>query len=258
MPPPRTESQRTLPSAHGFVLSRLARDSGAAQLQAIGAPSHQPGAPISTYQPGLSVDHSHCLANLVERLLGNHVRTGVAVMQHVLDIVKILLVLVTTLANRRKVPIDSLGDHLLELPSASVANLLGKFFGIPTKADAGSRQQGRDTWPVIRIKGDEPLGVRPRLLDQLGRLLFGHADGDGVSIALAHLSPIEARYERRRGQQAGNVGEHLSVSIIEATGDLCRNLDVGQLVTTDWNDVSLAEEDVACLVDGIGQQEAGQ
>ena len=63
---------------------------------------------------------------------------------------------------------------------------------------------------------------------------------------------------RRIGKQRVHLGEHLAIAVVETTGDSARKLDVGQLVAADGDHVALAEQDVARLMDRIGQKEAGK
>ena len=50
----------------------------------------------------------------------------------------------------------------------------------------------------------------------------------------------------------------MAVTLVEAAGDLAGLLDVRQLILADGHDVALAEQDVARLVHGIGEQKAGE
>ena len=50
----------------------------------------------------------------------------------------------------------------------------------------------------------------------------------------------------------------MAVAFVEATGDLTGLLDVRKLVFADGHDIALAEQDVASLVHGIGEQKAGE
>ena len=50
----------------------------------------------------------------------------------------------------------------------------------------------------------------------------------------------------------------LGVAFVETTGDGAGDLDVRQVVFANWDHVRLAEENVACLMHRVGEQQAGQ
>ena len=128
--------------------------------------------------------------------------------------------------------------------------------GVAATADAGRGEQRRDAGASLGVKRDVALGVGLRLLDELGGLLGGHRERDGVAVGLAHLAAVKAGQERRRGEKPCNLGKDLAVALVEATGDLRGDLDVGELVASHGHDVALAEEDVACLVHGVGEEQS--
>ncbi len=54
------------------------------------------------------------------------------------------------------------------------------------------------------------------------------------------------------------LGEDAAVALVEAPGDVAGELDVGELVLAHGDAVGLAEQDVAGLVHGVGEEQAGE
>ena len=177
-------------------------------------------------------------------------------MQHVFHVIEVGLELVTTFANGLEVIVHGLGRVFLQLARTAHADLLGDFRGIATRANGSRRKQARHARTILGIERDHALGIGLALLDALGSFFGRHGNGNGVAIALRHLATVEARKQRHVREQRVDLGEHLAVAVVEAAGDGARELNVGQLVAADWHHVALAEQNVACLMDGIGEQKA--
>ena len=179
-------------------------------------------------------------------------------MQHVLHVVQIVLIALATFADRGEVLVNGLGHVLLELAGTAHTNLLGDLDLGAAGADGSRRKQAGHAGAVLGVERDHALGVGLALLDALGRFLGGHRDVDGVAVALAHLAAVQAGQQRGLGQQRVDLGEHLAVAVVKATGDGAGELDVRQLVATNRHHVALAEQDVASLVHRVGEQKAGK
>ena len=204
------------------------------------------------------VHHAHGLAHLSERGLGDLVGAAVALVQDVLDVVHILDQFLAAGADGGKVLVHAFGDVLLELAGAAHADLFGDLDLGAAGADRGGGEQAGHAGTGFGVERDHALAVGLALLDALGRLLSGHGDVDGVAVGLAHLAPVKAGQQRRVGQQRVDLGEHLAVAVVELACDGAGELDVRQLVAPDRHHVALAEQDVARLVHGVGEQKAGE
>ena len=163
-----------------------------------------------------------------------------------------------TLADLGEAVVHGLGDVLLELARTAHADFLGDFHLGAPGADGGGGEQTRHAGTVLRIEGDHALAVGLALLDALGRLLGRHGDADGVAVALGHLAAVQTGQQRGLGEQGVHLGEDLAIAVVELACDETRELDVGQLIAAHGDHVALAEEDVAGLVHGIGEQKAGE
>ena len=179
-------------------------------------------------------------------------------MDDVLDVVEVLLIGATTLADGGEVAVDGLGDVLLEGARAAVADLLGDLGLLAAGAQRRGRKEGRHAGAVLLVEVDVAVGVGRGLLDALGRLFLGHGQGDGVAVGLAHLAAVQTGDLDGVGEQRLGLREDLAVTLVEPACDKARGLDVGQLVLAHGHDVALAEQDVAGLVDGVGEQKAGE
>ena len=166
----------------------------------------------------------------------------------------------TTFADGLEVVVDGFRDVFLELTRSAHADFFCNLNFGPAGADGSRGEKARYAGAVLGIKRDHALGVGLALLDALGGLLCGHGDVDGVVVALAHLATVKAGKQGHVGEKGVDLGEDrvavLAEAVVKAAGDGARELDVGQLVATDGNHVALAEEDVAGLVHGIGEEQA--
>ena len=162
---------------------------------------------------------------------------------------------------RSQEPVHGFDDVLLQRASAGVADLLGDFLRIAAGHQAGGGQQRGHLRTVDRIERDAALGIGRALLDELRGFLGGGAQHDGIAVGLAHLAPVKARNLRSVGQDGVRLREHrvlLGIALVETTRDGAGDLDVRQVVLADRHDVRLAEQDVASLMNRIGEQQAGQ
>lgn len=151
----------------------------------------------------------------------------------------------------REILVDRLDDEGLERAATPVADFGGDVGLGTTRAQCRGGEQGGDAGTVLSVEGDVAIGIRRGLLDDLGGLVCGHAQRDAVLVALGHLAPIQAGHLDDVGEDAFGLGEDRGVALVETTRDRTRDLDVGELVLANGNDVALAEENVAGLVNRI-------
>ena len=197
----------------------------------------------------------HSFAHFSKRLVGNFVRTAIAVSQNVMDVVHLAFQLATALTQRRQVRIHALVHVFLQRARSTFANFFGNFHFRAARAQSSRSQKRRNTRTVFLIERDHALGVGLGLLDELPRFLFGQAQRNSVAVALGHLAAVQAgHFGDIVVQDAFGQREHFGVALVEAARNLARDLDMGQLVLTNRNDVALAEQNVASLMYRVRKQ----
>ena len=194
--------------------------------------------------------------HFTKRFLGDFVCTTIALMQHVFHVIEVGLELMTALANGLEVVIHGLGRVFLQLARTAHTDFLGDFRSIATSTNSRRRKQARHARTILGIERDHALRVGLALLDALGGFFGRHGNGNGIAVALRHLATVETWKQRHVREQCVDLGEHLAIAVVETTGNGARELDVGQLVATNRHHIALAEQNVACLMDGIGEQKA--
>jgi hypothetical protein len=102
-----------------------------------------------------------------------------------------------------------------------------------------------------------PVGVGEHPLDLLldGDEVLGEVDR--VAVALGHPAVVEPHEAGRGGELAGGLGEDdlaAAELVVEPADDLAGELEVGQLVLADGDDVALIEKDVGGLEDGVAEE----
>ncbi len=120
------------------------------------------------------------------------------------------------------------------------------------------RQKRRDTGAIVGVVSDIAIGIRGALLDELGGLFCRHAKRNTVAIALGHLAAIQAGDLNNIGQDGIGQRKDLVVALVKATRQQARGFDMRQLVFTHGHYVAFAEENVARLMHGIGEQKPGE
>ncbi len=89
--------------------------------------------------------------------------------------------------------------------------------------------------------------------DDIGRV----REENGVAVALAHFTAVGAEELGGFGEDHLRLGEDGPVEVVEAAGDLARDLDVRRLVHPDRDAEGLVHDDVGRLQDGVAQEPEG-
>ena len=198
--------------------------------------------------------------DLCQRLVGDVGRVLGTLAHLLFEISAVLHEAREVLADRAQLIGDALADDSLEVAVALAGELSLNLCHRLARDGRVDRHEVADAWLFIRVKAHAGLAVRDGTLEFLedGLLIIEDRDrGLRVRVRLAHLARrILQAHDARAGlrEVALRQLEYLAVRVVEARGDIARELEVLRLVSADRHVIRLIEQDVACHQGRVGEK----
>ena len=164
------------------------------------------------------------------------------------------------LADRAQLVGHALADSGLEVAVALARKLGFDLFHRLARDGRVDRHEVADARLCLRVKAHAGLAVRDGALELLEDGLLIVEDGDGglrIRVGLAHLARrVLQAHDACAGlrEVALRQLEDLAVRVVEARGDIARELEVLRLVSADRHVIRLIEQDVACHQGRVGEK----
>ena len=164
------------------------------------------------------------------------------------------------LADRAQLVGHALADSSLEVAVALARKLGFDLFHRLARDGRVDRHEVADARLCLRVKAHAGLTVRDGALELFEDGLLIVEDGDGglrIRVGLAHLARrVLQAHDACAGlrEVAFRQLEDLAVRVVEARGDVARELEVLRLVGTDRHVVGLIEQDVAGHQGRVGEE----